>query len=548
MPGRHSAPQTASSSIGLAKYGVFAIVLILVLAGGVYAAQSALGSGCSDTSTYTLAADPAIADVVTQVVGEVPPEDMGCVSIDVTAAESSAGSVGADAPSLWIPDSSLWVGKLERSTGETVDLASPSVASSPAVIAARADEVPFFDTWLTALKLRGLRIGNPLSNTTSDAPILGALAEAGSDAEAVGAVEAALVPIAQAQAATRNESDAVARLDEVSADGGVAVVSEQTLVDYRSTGAELDATVPTSGSFYLDFPLAVTEPAAERVEGARAAGTALAGALASESGLAALSAAGFRAPDMSPLGVERGVDEGGVGEVGVGEVEALAVDDQEIAETALRRYQVLALPSRALVVEDVSGSMGYSAGADTRIELTVQANRTGIGLFPDNASMGLWAFSIGLGGGDRDYRELVPIRGLDEDVDGRSQRDVLLQQMGVLPGLVDGGTGLYDTTLAAFRKVKEGYDPGAINSVIVFTDGSNEDPGSISLDELLAALRAEQDPNAPVIVVTIGITEDADAGVLQQISAATGGSSYLARNPSEIPNVFVNALKARSGR
>ena len=116
------------------------------------------------------------------------------------------------------------------------------------------------------------------------------------------------------------------------------------------------------------------------------------------------------------------------------------------------------------------------------------------------------------------------------------------------PGLVGGGTGLYDTTLAAFRQVKEGYDPDFINSVIVFTDGSNEDPDSISLDELLETLRAEQDPTAPVVIVTIGITEDADAAVLQQISAATGGSSYLARNPAEIPNVFVNALKARAGR
>ncbi len=544
MPGRHSAPQTTSNSLGLAKYGVFAVVLILVLAAGVYAAQSAFGSGCSDTSTYTLAADPAIADVVTQVVGEVPPEDLGCTSIDVTATESSTGSSGTDAASLWIPDSSLWVGKLERSTGESVVLASTSVATSPVVIAARTDEVPFFDTWLTALKLRGLRIGNPLSSTTSDAPILGTLAEAASDADAVDAVEAALVPIAQAQAATKNESDAVARLDEVIENGGVAVVSEQTLVDYRGSGNELDATVPTTGSYFLDFPLAVTEPAAERVEGAKAAGVALADAMKSEAGLAALSAAGFRAADMSPLG------DGQVGgtELGVGEVEALAVADQEIAETALRRYQILALPSRALVVEDVSGSMSYSAGSDTRIQLTVQANRTGIGLFPDNAAMGLWAFSIGLGGNGMDYRELVPIKGLDEDVDGRTQRDVLLEQMGVLPDLVDGGTGLYDTTLAAFRSVKEGYDPAFINSVIVFTDGSNEDSGSISLDELLTTLRAEQDPNAPVIVVTIGITEDADAAILQQISAATGGSSYLARDPAEIPNVFVNALKARSGR
>lgn len=547
MPGRHSAPPPTSNSIGLAKYGVFAVVLILLIAGGVYAAQKAFGSDCTDPSSYTLAADPGIADAVQQVVETSSPEDFGCANIEVTATDpavtSAAVTSGDDAPALWIPDSTLWTGKAERATGAPVDLASESVASSPAVLAARSDEVPFFDSWLTALQLKGLRIGNPLSNTTSDAPILGALAEAGTDADAVGAVEAALVPIAQAQAATQNESDPTARLDEVGESGGVAVVSEQSLIAYQDTGAELGATVPTTGSFFLDFPLAVTEPAGPRHDSAKVVGSALAAALSAETGLAALSEAGLRASDRSPLGAVNGG-----AERGVGEVDALSIADQQVAETALRRYQVLALPSRALVVEDVSGSMGYSAGSDSRIDLTVQANRTGIGLFPNNAQMGLWAFSIGLGGGGQDYRELVPIARLDDDVAGGTQRERLLQQMGVLPTLVDGGTGLYDTTLAAFRKVKEGYDPDYINSVIVFTDGSNEDPGSISLDQLLATLREEQDPTAPVIVVTIGITEDADAGVLQQISAATGGSSYLARDPAEIPNVFVNALKARASR
>ncbi|MBY6413112.1 VWA domain-containing protein [Rhodococcus sp. BP-252] len=543
MPGKHSAPSAASGSTGLVKYGVIAVVALLVVGGGVFAAQKAFGSDCSDPATYTLAADPAIADVVAGVLAGKSADELGCGSVDVTAQDSAdasaAVSKGADAPALWIPDSSLWVGKTVRATGALVDLASQSVASSPAVIAARKDEVPFFDTWLTALQLRGLRIGNPLSNTVSDAAILGALAEAGSDAEAVDSVSAALVPIAQAQAATRGEADPVVRLDEMSSDGGVAVVSEQSLLTYeKDTGTELGATTPPTGSFFLNFPLAVTEPAGERHDEAKEVGRAVADALASEAGLSALSDAGFRAPDATALSDGRGL----------GDVTTLTIADQQTAEDTLQRYQVLALPSRTLVMEDVSGSMGYSAGADTRIGLTVQASDTGNRLFPDNAALGLWAFSIGLGGGNQDYRELVPIRRLDENVNGTSQREVLLQQTRTLPSLVGGGTGLYDTTLAAFRKVKEGYDPDYINSVIILTDGTNEDPDSISLDELLSTLRAEQDPTKPVIVVTIGITDDADAGVLQQISAATGGTSFLARNPAEIPNVFVNALKSRSGR
>ncbi|OZC74242.1 hypothetical protein CH251_11895 [Rhodococcus sp. 06-462-5] len=543
MPGKHSAPSSGSSSRGIAKYGVVAVVLLLVVGGGVFVALKAFGSTCGDTQSYSLAADPAIAPVLQKIVDNTPAEDLGCAGVEVTATESgqvsAAVAKGDDVPSLWIPDSSLWVGKTVRSTASLIDLASQSVAATPAVLAARKDEVPFFDTWLTALKLEGLRIGNPLANTTSDAAILGAVAEAGSDEKMLDAVSAALVPIAQAQAATRGEADPTVRLDDLVADGGVAVVSEQAFLDYQQDkNVELGATAPPTGAFFLNFPLAVTEPAGDRHETAKSVGTALATAIESDQGQQALSDAGFRSADMAPLDSDRGI----------GNVTPLTIADQQAAESTLRQYQVLALPSRALVMEDVSGSMNYSAGANSRIAMTVQASETGNRLFPDNASMGLWAFSIGLGGGDQDYRELAPIRRMDEQVGNTTQREVLLQQTRTLPSLVGGGTGLYDTTLAAFRTVQQGYDPDAVNSVIILTDGTNEDPDSISLDELLSTLRAEQDPSKPVVIVTIGITDDADAGVLQQISAATGGTSFVARNPAEIPNVFVNALRSRSGR
>ena len=77
------------------------------------------------------------------------------------------------------------------------------------------------------------------------------------------------------------------------------------------------------------------------------------------------------------------------------------------------------------------------------------------------------------------------------------------------------------------------------------TDGANEDPDSISREQLLDVLAREQDPARPVIIVTIGITDDADAAALADISRVTGGSTYIARDPSEISEVFVNALAHR---
>ena len=48
-----------------------------------------------------------------------------------------------------------------------------------------------------------------------------------------------------------------------------------------------------------------------------------------------------------------------------------------------------------------------------------------MGMFADQAQVGMWAFSVGLGGADRDYRELVPIRRLDARVGGEGQRQAL---------------------------------------------------------------------------------------------------------------------------
>lgn len=133
-------------------------------------------------------------------------------------------------------------------------------------------------------------------------------------------------------------------------------------------------------------------------------------------------------------------------------------------------------------------------------------------------------------------------------VDGKTHRERILDAIRGLPQLVGGGTGLYDTTLAAFRRVKNGYDPNFVNSVILLTDGANEDEGSIELDELLATLRREQDPVRPVVIITVGITEDSDPAALQQISAVTGGTSHVAVDPRDIPQVFVEALNSRTVR
>jgi Mg-chelatase subunit ChlD len=156
----------------------------------------------------------------------------------------------------------------------------------------------------------------------------------------------------------------------------------------------------------------------------------------------------------------------------------------------------------------------------------------------------MWAFNIGLGG-DKDYRELVRIRRLDARVSGTSQRVLLRRALEELPSLTFGGTGLYDTTLAAVRALRSDYDDEAINTVVLLTDGRNEDQHSIALPDLLHTLRRERDPARPVSVIAIGVGPDADAESLRRIVDATGGRAYVARDPGELGKVFQEALLSR---
>ena len=93
--------------------------------------------------------------------------------------------------------------------------------------------------------------------------------------------------------------------------------------------------------------------------------------------------------------------------------------------------------------------------------------------------------------------------------------------------------------------MRDSYDGNFVNSVVLMTDGVNDDTtGGLGLRTLLSRLKDEFDPDRQVRVVTIGMGE-ADASALKQISAATGGTSYIANRAEDIDRVLVQALLAR---
>jgi hypothetical protein len=129
-----------------------------------------------------------------------------------------------------------------------------------------------------------------------------------------------------------------------------------------------------------------------------------------------------------------------------------------------------------------------------------------------------------------------------------TQRDWLSAAFSDLEPVPDGATGLYDTTLAAYKQAIASYGKGRFNALVILTDGVNEDPGSISHSELIAELQRLTDPERPVPLIAIAVGPDADRGEVDRIAKATGGSGHLVTDPSEIHSVILKAIVQAGSR
>jgi Ca-activated chloride channel family protein len=223
----------------------------------------------------------------------------------------------------------------------------------------------------------------------------------------------------------------------------------------------------------------------------------------------------------------------------------LAPPAPKVVAAALESWNAARKRSNVLAVYDVSGSMKEEVpgtGGRTKIDIVKEAASQALALFAPETNLGTWVFSTNLVG-NRDWAESVPIGPTNARLpDGKIRRQVLAEALARLQA-TNGDTGLYDTTLAAFRAVQRSYAPQRINIVVLLTDGINDDPsGGIDRAELLRRLKAEQDKERPVRIITIAYGANADAASLKMIADATGGLAFVSRDPRDILHVFTDAI------
>ncbi|MFD0900443.1 substrate-binding and VWA domain-containing protein [Actinomadura sediminis] len=534
---------------------VVAGAALAVAAGTAVYAVSA-GGGCGGSAVgLDVAVAPELVPAVTRAADDFNGRERRvggrCVRVAVRAAGPAgvaallSGRIPPDAgvrrPDVWVPDSSLWL----RTLDDPPETVGGPVARSPLVAAVprrRAGDVTA-PTWDGVLQASMPGPGDARSTRLT----LADPARTGAGLTALLLVHARLHKAEAsfatfARAAQENMAPDARGVFEYLAGGGESVLPvllapEQSVWAYNRTGPEApaEAVYPREGTLSLDYPFVLVDP--ERDEAARL----FEGALRTPEARDALRALGFRDTGGAPPPDFRST----AGVRAQRPAELAAPTPQEVRDV-VQAWARLALGSRMLSLIDVSGSMAAKVpGTDlTRLQAIAQAAQQGLTLQPDGTELGQWIFSTRMDG-RRDWRETVPIGPLGERIGSATRRQRILGTLTALRPKPDGDTGLYDTLLAAMEFMRRTYKPEMINTVLVYTDGRNDDPDGPSLDETIDRLRDGNDPRRPVQIVVVGFGPEVDTDELERLADATRGSVYTAHRPSDVLRIFGEAMARR---
>lgn len=528
---------------------VVCMAIAAVLGTSVYA-LSAITACSGGVTTVDAAVAPELAPAVSAAAGAFNGADHRargkCVRVTVRAAGPAgvtallSGQIPAGAgvrrPDVWVPDSSLWLRMLARpprAVGGPL-ARSPLIAAVPR---SRASGTP--GTWKGLLdaaepaerRSRAVRLtlADPSRTGAGIASLLIAREREGDASFA-------------AFARSVRESTAPDVAGEFGALAGTAArpapvlaVPEQAVWEHnrKDPAAAVQAVYPQDGTLSLDYPFTIIDdrPGARLFERALRGGEAL----------GRFRTAGFR----DPAGRAPGAFARTAG-LAASPPAVLAEPGPALVRRTAQEWARLTLGSRMLSVIDVSGSMALPVPGSrlTRLQAIAQASQEGLALQPDDTDLGQWIFSTRLDG-DRDWRQTVPMGPLGGRIGSVTRRRRILSALAGLRPKPDGATGLYDTVLDAVRYMRRTYRPEMVNTVLVFTDGRDEDPGGPTLDRTVAALRAGRDETRPVQIIVIGFGPDVDTAELRRLADATGGSVYTARAPQDILRIFGEATARR---
>jgi Ca-activated chloride channel family protein len=468
----------------------------------------------------------------------------GCVRIALSAQEGAETVAGSQilppdrAPQIWVPDSPVWADAATRWRTQPSErfAASPVVVTTSRRAATALGWTRGRPTWDQLLRgPRPMAVPEVREQADSLSALLALWQSLGKGPAADAAIVNIVLAADRGQVPAASEALAAARSGSVNAP--VVPVTEQAVAQLNAASPvpALAAIYPREGSPLLTYPVLRVSTVQETPQ-RRAAVQAVLERLGAPETVAVARKHGFRGPRNEP----------GAG-VGIydGPITALPAPAPSEVAAMTDRLAKLSRPSRILTVLDASTSMRAALDDGLRrLDLASSAARVGMDLLPDSAAIGVWIFARHLRG-DQDWREVAPIRALGAaDSRGTSQRALLSRLNSDIDRYVTGGgTGLYDVTIAAFRKMHETYDPRAQNAIILMTDGANQDLGGATLDHVVAEIQRLNAGRAKVAIYLAGLGPEADYPAMRRIAAASGGWTYRIDNARQGQTALLDGLR-----
>ncbi|MBC9718843.1 VWA domain-containing protein [Streptomyces sp. TRM66268-LWL] len=516
---------------------------------------------------------PALRETATYARDKEVRSDGRCMDVRVTARDSSKFADylrTEDKPGsyeVWVPDSDMWVERVQLQGDESLLTPTGNIASSPVtmgMVPAAAKKLGWPKKTYSWAELAGaatqgdqLRLG--AADPARSASGLMALAKISASAQQAGGEEAQgqIAATAKILAQRTSDSDAQA-LETLARDNSgteqgnprrnqALIVSEQAAFKHNASApaaGKLELFYPKDGAPELDYPYALLDEPGQTTDESRAALRFMT-LLGEEAGEDILASHGFRTGRGAPPDTIVKAA-GGSSTQPVTNASAEDLTTKQLQET-LGVWTITVQSARVSVVVDVSGSMAELVPGRglPRMEVTKAALTAALSQFTNEDDFGLWEFSTLLEG-SRDYRELVPTDRLGKHTGkgGTTQRELLTREFSKLQPVPNGATGLYDTTLAAYKQALKTHVPDMFNTVVIVTDGENQDPGSITRSALIAELERLADPDRPVPLIAVAVGPGGDRDELDQVAKATGGSGHQVDDPAQVPEVILKAITA----
>lgn len=171
---------------------------------------------------------------------------------------------------------------------------------------------------------------------------------------------------------------------------------------------------------------------------------------------------------------------------------------------------------RSTVLVDVSASMGTAEGATTRLANVLAALNSTMTVMPPDFGLGVWTFGKNLDG-NNPYRVAAATASLSPD-----QRTKISTALSAVRPGESKSDQAYPSLIAAYKSAATGYTPGRTNSVLLITDGPDDD-STVTGAQLAADIAAATDRARPVRVDVI-VLGGSGTQTLQAVAQQTGGS------------------------